>query len=74
MISEIDLEDWEKGEPTELYNVPRNTYVETVDTGWRVLFHHIDGGYSFCHDVKSGEVCHLRAWADVYPLKEKNEV
>lgn len=72
MLNEHDLKDWEKGEVTELYKVPNNTYVQDVDTGWIVKFFHCDGMYSYCHDL-NGKTVHLKAWAKVYPLKEKNE-
>lgn len=70
MISEIDLQDWEKGEVTELYNVPRDTWVQEVDSGFIFKFGHIDGMYSFCHD-QAGNVVHIKAWTEVFPLKEK---
>ncbi len=38
---------------TPLYNIPRNTWVETND-GHRFYFDHIDGMYSYCKEVGGG--------------------
>ena len=61
----------------KLYEVPRNTKIRVVDEERRVpiaakeiadqevlMFHHIDGMYSLCHDM-AGNACHLAAWTDV---------
>jgi len=60
----------------KLYNVLRNSWVRPiedaiappdarpVEKGEWVLFHHIDGMYSYCHD-KDGNVVHLPAWQEV---------
>ena len=70
MISGVDINDWEKLPLTKLYDVPRETYVETEE-GDKFLFHHIDGMYSVCYDVL-GNLVHLAAWTDVYPLTKGN--
>ncbi len=61
---------------TKLYDMPRNVWVLPTDTtsappgareisvGEPVLFHHIDGMYSYCHDIH-GNVVHLPAWQEV---------
>lgn len=55
----------------KLYDVPRNTRIKVGDQ--ELLFHHIDGMYSFCTDEK-GLVHHIVAWADVEVLdKEKQD-
>ena len=50
----------------ELYNVPRNTRIRIkgFEEDGVLLFHHIDGMYSYCTDM-SGGVVHLAAWTDV---------
>jgi hypothetical protein len=60
----------------KLYKVPKNTWVipteETrappgarpVSVGEPVLFHHIDGMYSYCVDVWDN-IVHLPAWQEV---------
>ncbi len=51
----------------ELYNVPNNTRIRLKDALFEdeiLLFHHIDGMYSYCTDM-SGGVIHLAAWTDV---------
>lgn len=50
----------------KLYEVPNNTRivvpVEGVD--YELMFHHIDGMYSYCTDA-AGNVVHLAAWTEV---------
>lgn len=60
----------------KLYDVPNKTWVmpieETkappeareVSVGEPVLFHHVDGMYSYCTDIW-GKVVHLPAWQEV---------
>ena len=50
----------------ELYNVPRNTRIRIKgsEEDEVIMFHHIDGMYSYCTDM-SGGVVHLAAWTDV---------
>lgn len=60
----------------KLYEVPRNTRVRvieapapppdslSVDVGQEVMFHHIDGMYSYCVDDHCN-VVHLKAWTEV---------
>ena len=48
----------------KLYNVPRNTLVRIIYSGEEVMFHHIDGMYSYCKNLH-GEVVHLAAWTEV---------
>lgn len=49
-----------------LYEVPRNTKIKFKADGneTTLLFHHVDGMYSYCTD-DNGNVVHLAAWADV---------
>jgi hypothetical protein len=68
MISEIDINDWEKQETVPLYSVPNKSYVQ-VD-GVTLFFDHIDGMYSYCMNA-ANEVVHIAAWAEVLPLKRK---
>ena len=46
----------------KLYEVPRNTLINL--DGEKILFHHVDGMYSYCTDGE-GKVRHLAAWTDV---------
>ena len=67
----------------KLYKVPNNTYVRalkdekappesrSVKEAEVVMFHHIDGMYSYCHDSQ-GNVVHLPAWAEVEIVKNVN--
>ena len=60
----------------KLYEAKRNSWVIPIDdaeappdarpvsAGEPVHFHHIDGKYSYCHDVH-GKVVHLPAWQEV---------
>jgi hypothetical protein len=61
---------------TQLHHVPRNTRIRIVsdaktppahrefEENEELLFHHIDGMYSYCTD-KDGKPVHLVAWAEV---------
>ena len=51
-----------------LYKVPRNTYIQL--DGDIYFFHHLDGAYSLCEDMK-GNIVHLAAWADVDIIKKE---
>ena len=53
-------------ETVKLYNVPRNTWVRLPD-GAVVLFHHIDGMYSFCTVGK--EIVHIKCNTEVEVLE-----
>lgn len=46
----------------KLYEVPNNTMI--VIDSIELLFHHIDGAYSYCTD-SDGCVHHVAAWAEV---------
>lgn len=50
----------------ELYNVPNNTRIRIkgFEEDGVLLFHHIDGMYSYCTD-ENGDVVHIPAWAEV---------
>lgn len=51
----------------KLHDVPKNTKIRFKDNEGNetaLLFHHIDGMYSYCTD-HDGHVVHLAAWADV---------
>lgn len=48
----------------KLYDVPRNTHVKLEGCEETILFHHIDGMYSYC-TRSNGDVVHLAAWEDV---------
>jgi hypothetical protein len=69
MISEIDINDWDKQDPIPLYSVPNKSYVQVGDV--TLFFDHIDGMFSYCITV-TNEVVHLSASALVVPLKRKD--
>lgn len=69
MISEVDINDWEKQDPIPLYSVPNKSYVQVGDV--TLFFDHIDGMYSYCMTA-ANEVIHLSASAIVVPLKRKD--
>jgi hypothetical protein len=46
MISGIDIEDWDRGEPVPLYSVRPKTYVEWL--GVTYWFDHVDGKDCYC--------------------------
>lgn len=51
----------------KLYDVPNNTKVRLNDDEGNyldLLFHHLDGMYSYCTD-DNGNVVHLAAWTEV---------
>jgi hypothetical protein len=69
MISEVDINDWEKQDPIPLYSVPNKSYVQVGDV--TLFFDHIDGMFSYCITA-ANEVVHLSASAIVIPLKRKD--
>jgi len=69
MISEVDINDWDKQDPIPLYSVPNKSYVQVGDV--TLFFYHIDGMYSYCMTA-ANEVIHLSASAIVVPLKRKD--
>jgi len=69
MISEIDINDWDKQDPIPLYSVPNKSYVQVGDV--TLFFDHIDGMFSYCI-TSTNEVVHLSASALVVPLKRKD--
>jgi hypothetical protein len=69
MISEVDINDWEKQDPIPLYSVPNKSYVQVGDV--TLFFDHIDGMFSYCMTA-ANEVVHLSASAIVIPLKRKD--
>ena len=54
----------------KLYDVPRNTRIKVEDL--ELMFHHIDGMYSFCQ-TDDGETVHLAAWTEVEIVKNEGE-
>ncbi len=68
MISEVDINDWDKQDPIPLYSVPNKSYVQVGDI--TLFFDHIDGMYSYCMNA-ANEVVHIAAWTVVVPLKRK---
>lgn len=50
----------------KLYDVPPNTKIKLKCDGEesKLLFHHIDGMYSYCTNDKD-EVVHIAAWTEV---------
>ena len=70
MLNEHDITTWREefdsyqpsSEETELYNVPRNTVIDTPIG--RVLFKHLDGMYSLCYE-SNGSIIHLNACTPV---------
>jgi hypothetical protein len=69
MISEVDINDWDKQDPIPLYSVPNKSYIQVGDV--TLFFDHIDGMYSYCMTA-ANEVIHLSASAIVVPLKRKD--
>lgn len=50
----------------KLHEVPQKTWIEFK--GHKLLFHHIDGFYSYC-ETESGGVVHIFAGAEVEIIK-----
>lgn len=73
MISEIDLQDWNRSEhPVKLYDVPRNSVVSpTFNPDTLIAFSHIDGMYSYCKLFATEDVIHLSAMTDVFVWRKK---
>jgi hypothetical protein len=70
MISEIDLNDWEDGDVTPLYNLDSNSYFKMPVTGTLFYFDHLDGMYSVCSTL-TGDLVHVAGWTEVIPLIKK---
>lgn len=68
MISEIDINDWDRKDPTELYKVRPKSYIEVE--GIQLFFDHLDGMYSYCL-TNNNDVVHISAIALVTPLERK---
>lgn len=51
----------------KLYQVPRESWVRTAQTGELFFFDHVDGMYSFCRNAE-GKVVHLAAGTEVEVL------
>jgi hypothetical protein len=56
---------------TKLYEVPNKTWVESLATGHRFFFDHIDGMYSYCKEVGGG-ISHYIAWMEVKISEDQN--
>lgn len=66
----------------KLYDVPCGSTIRVISdigvpiaapdikAGEVIRFHHIDGMYSFCHNMK-GQVVHLVAWAEVEVVNDE---
>ena len=71
MLSEIDLKDWIEQPSKPLYDVPKETPINTH--AGMMWFSHIDGAYSLCYDV-NGKPVHMQAWATVKPFTKRKQV
>lgn len=67
MISNIDLNDWEQGDVTPLYNLERDTHFQILGSSTVFHFLGLDGMYSRCVSP-AGDMVHLAAWTEVVPL------
>ena len=67
----------------KLYNVPRNCYIRIYDENvstppgapkiYKDLhFHHVDGMYSYCKDIYTGQVYHIGASTEVVMICNKD--
>ena len=72
MISEIDIRDFDKGDPCLLYQCRPRTYVQSSSSEYVYFFDHLDGAYSYCINMFN-EVVHLAAHSLVVPLTRKGE-
>lgn len=57
----------------KLYDVPRNTLIRVEGCDQDILFHHIDGMYSYS-TMSNGDVVHLVAWEDVTVCANQEKV
>lgn len=55
---------------TKLYNIPKGAkiFAELSDGSEHLIFHHLDGAYSYCTTEKGG-VIHLSANTDIERVK-----
>lgn len=53
----------------KLYQIPEQSKIkcDCSDGSKYIIFHHIDGMYSFCKTAKGNPV-HLKAWADLQKI------
>ncbi len=66
----------------QLHKVPNGTWIRVgastqvppshrdFNEGEKLLFHHIDGMYSYCTD-KDGKPVHVVAWAEVEVMRDR---
>lgn len=52
----------------KLYDLPRNTWFKVLGIAEPILFHHLDGMYSYC-TLKNGDVVHIVGYAEVDVLE-----
>ena len=73
MISGVDIEDWDRGDPVPLYSVRPKTYVEWL--GGVFWFDHVDGKDCYCMRWDN-TIVKISCTAVVMPLStgEKNDV
>lgn len=63
-----------KGKKMKLYDVPRNTWVRSIEPDCKdeFKFGNLDGMYSYCHD-RQGNVRHYQAWMEVEIIENPND-
>lgn len=75
MVSEIDINDWERTEEVQkLYDVKRDSIVSVAtDYGKHLpfIFKKVDGIYSLCYELDEKSPYHPAAWTEVYLWKKK---
>ena len=75
MISEIDINDWERTEKVDkLYNVPSYSIVSLATDYSKMIpfvFFNVDGMYSNCKEINLVDNFHPAAWTEVYLWKKK---
>jgi len=46
--------------------------VKVVGTDMVVIFDHVDGKFSYCTDVSTGNLVHLAAWTEVEEIEDES--